>query len=310
MVSPVLSSDILVVRVNLINGQANQPGPRVNITGYVEAGLSSIQNVLTRSAFKTMEMQRPGTSLQSIPDGSSAMTVVRSIFVVHNLSQSSPVVGMLNTLSCSFSTVIDLAPFSTIIISGMTGSAQPTTSNLPLTSITNSSILANAEWSQTNGTLKIIVGANGIRGNFQLHQISFSLLNPGAGHAPPRIEMSVLQKLGRQDIPATLVSDARGGLFAPLAIADFVRRKISRISDYGPHPSGDYMRTSTIHVVLIASADLRPGGFITLSGLTGALGPTSVNLIGLSTLQVLSWSIVTGTLKLSIASKLKANTFC
>jgi len=73
--SQVVSSDVLVVSFELENGEANQqPGPEVNITGYVEAGLSNIQNTLTRSNFKSLTMSRPGTPLQSVQDGSAGGT--------------------------------------------------------------------------------------------------------------------------------------------------------------------------------------------------------------------------------------------
>lgn len=72
IISQVVSSDVLVVSFELHNGEDNQrPGPQVNITGYVEAGLSKIQKVFTRSNFMSLAMNRPGTPLQSIEDGSA-----------------------------------------------------------------------------------------------------------------------------------------------------------------------------------------------------------------------------------------------
>lgn len=72
IISQVVSSDVLVVSFELHNGEDNQrPGPQINITGYVEAGLSKIQNVFTRSNFMALAMSRPGTPLQSIEDGSA-----------------------------------------------------------------------------------------------------------------------------------------------------------------------------------------------------------------------------------------------
>ena len=165
------------------------------------------------------------------------MTIVRQMFVVHNLSQSTPVVSSVNKMRCFISTVISITPSAKITIFGMTGTAQTSTSELPIASSTNSSISAVGTWTQANGTLVVTVGAEGLEGKSRIHELSWELLNPAQGQAPPYIEISLKQQLGRQDIPATLLSsDSRGGVFKALAVADFLTRDISRISDYGPYP--------------------------------------------------------------------------
>jgi hypothetical protein len=237
------------------------------------------------------------------------MTIVRQIFVVHNLTHSTPVVNSVNKMKCSISTVISITSSAKITIFGMTGSAQASTSQLPITSSTNSSISSVGTWTQANGTLVVTVGTEGLEGNGQIHELSWELLNPALGQAPPHIQISLKQQLGRQDIPATvLTSDSRGGVFKALAVADFLTRDISRISDYGPHPSSDSIRTSTIQVTLIPATDLRVGGLVIIEGLTGTLGPSTVNLGAFSDLQVSSWELNVGKLTLQIAQVMSQNT--
>ena len=240
---------------------------------------------------------------------SAAMTIVRQMFVVHNLSQSTPVVSSVNKMRCFISTVISITPSAKITIFGMTGTAQTSTSELPIASSTNSSISAVGTWTQANGTLVVTVGAEGLEGKGRIHELSWELLNPAQGQAPPYIEISLKQQLGRQDIPVTLLSsDSRGGVFKALAVADFLTRDISRISDYGPYPSTDFIRTSTIQVTLVPATDLRVGGLVIIEGLTGALGPSSVNLGSFLDLQVSSWELSVGKLALQISRVLTQNT--
>ena len=319
VVDRVSAGTALVVQVNLVNGQANQqPGPAVSVQGFA-VGEANANVAPKQSNISARTMVHPGTELHSIVNGTAAMTIVRSEFVIHNVSHSSPVVDTNNTFDCFFSTVIDIEPGAHIIISGLTATAQPS-GGVVISSRTNAAVSTAARWTNTNGSLVVFVTnagggmkANGVLNSHagQVHHLSWKLTNPSTGQFPPNITIALQQKNGRQDIPPTpMTTDPRGGLFSALAVADMSKRRVSRVNTRGPHPSADTIRSTTIVIELTATARLHAGGSITVTGLTGAHGPADnqLNLISGSSseLSISTWSLAEGRLIFALSNDIMA----
>ena len=102
-------------------------------------------------------MDKPGTDLIGVTGGLDPLKTVVPTFTTKSIQQSSPLNGVLNTLTVTLVTDVDLAATSTVTIAGLTGTQTADAASLAITS-TEDLLGTTAGWTKDSGTLVLTVG--------------------------------------------------------------------------------------------------------------------------------------------------------
>ena len=99
-------------------------------------------------------------SLYGVVNGYNPLQVLRPVFTIKSIEQSTVFAGASNTITVSLRTNYRLASGSTVTIMGLTGSQTASSLSLPITSTYNQ-LGTSGEWEKESGTLKLMVSAQG-----------------------------------------------------------------------------------------------------------------------------------------------------
>ncbi len=95
--------------------------------------------------------------------GLNPLLTVVTTFTAESIEQSSPLNGVLNTLTITLTSDVDLAATSTVTIAGLTGTQTATSASLTITS--TSTLYGTAASWNIDGTLILTVGGTATTAN-------------------------------------------------------------------------------------------------------------------------------------------------
>jgi hypothetical protein len=205
--------------------------------------------------------------LYGVDSGKDPLTVLVPAWMSKSVGQSTPVAETTNTISVTLKLNYHMAAGSKITISGLTGSATASNSNLPISSSCNYGTTGN--WN-SDGTL-ILTAVSGGNSAGVACIVSLDLVN-GRNQTSPTVQISTtivddLQKtlfsLSEEDMDKD-TGDKQGvtGGATPLfiVIPKFTRKIIRQLN-----PLTDVL--NTLIVILSANCDFPTGSVVKISGL-------------------------------------------
>jgi len=136
-------------------------------------------------------MNKPGSRLYGVLNGSDPLTVVVPHFRVKSIRQSTTAYGELNAIVVTLLANYDLGVGSTVTVEGLTGSQTPDSQGLSVWS-TSDMLGTTGVWTNSTGTLVLSVTSGGFEAGTAC-EVTFTLTNSfTAQESPPvRIQASI-----------------------------------------------------------------------------------------------------------------------
>ena len=290
-------SDVVVTMV-VTNKATAQDAVSPTVTASIEAGTNDC--TITSSA-----MDKPGTDLIGVTGGLDPLKTVVPTFTTKSIQQSSPLNGVLNTLTITLVTDVDLAATSTVTIAGLTGTQTADAASLAITS-TSSLLGTTAGWTKDSGTLVLTVGGTATTAGSDV-VVTMVVTNTATAQdaVSPTVTAQISSALSDGSItssamvkPGTDLIGVTGGL-DPLktVVPTFTTKSIQQSS-----PLNGVLNTLTI--TLVTDVDLAATSTVTIAGLTGTQTADAASLAITSTSSLLGttagWTKDSGTLVLTV----------
>jgi hypothetical protein len=183
---------------------------------------------------------------------------LRNYFVTATIRQETTGASLNNTISVKFMTIGPLAQDTEIYIEGLRNSQ--TSSGIIELSGENASAFSLANWDNSSGTLRLVLGTEIIAE--ALYSFQFMIKNPARSQMSPVVSIAALDSHA-----STKAAMLKGeGAESPFLIVSFLENNISQ-STSAPRAN------NTITVVLSVTLEIPKGSTITLSGLQGTSTP-------------------------------------
>ena len=211
--------------------------------------------------------------VMGVANGATALLVVLPTFIT-SIGQTTLIPRSSNTLTITLSCNIQLTvpPATAITLFGLTGTATPSTAQLPITQNPSSvTFPSTAIWTESTGTLILNVTQTLTEGTQAT--VTFTVMNGAEPQLPPTV--SILSN-GEVAVPAAAVTPSTNSDLQPLYIVGFMTRIAAQST-----PSASAINTITVsfafnrHMAVSASpSDIYSNPSITISGLTNSQSPT------------------------------------
>ena len=211
--------------------------------------------------------------VRGVTDGATALLVVLPTFTT-SMGQTTIVPLNPNSLTITLAVNIQLTvpPATAITLSGLKGTATPSSAVLPITqNIGSATFLPTAYWTESSGTLILNVSTTLAQGTQVT--VTFAVTN---GYEPQNSPAVSITSYGEVAVPAAAVTPSANGDAQPLYIVGFTTRIAAQST-----PSSAALNTITVsfafnrHMSIAASSsDYYSNPSITISGLTNSLSPT------------------------------------
>ena len=253
-----------------------------------------------------------------ISGGLAPLKVVVPTFSKKTIQQSTPIPGARNVITVTLSANYHLADGSLITITGLSGSQTQSSTSFSVTSTAKDSstdrIGNTANWDNA-GSLVLTAQNGGIQSaDFELE---FTLENPGNSQSSPQVRIQASIFGGGSQIGSIAVANMTKVGTAVLGVPDGANPLRVVVPDFDVktiRQSNPASNTSNkITVTLDTNYDLGVGSTVTISGLTGTLGPSATNIsiathystkfFGTSA----AWNQTTGTIVLQAVSKMTSS---
>jgi hypothetical protein len=169
-------------RFNLTNPATNQSSPGVSI----KAGVRSVYGDFSPAA--SIAMDASDNTLLGLASGSKPLEVVVPAFEVRTVEQSSPLAGVINTITISIKANCDLPAGSIVTIQQLTGS-QTASSDALRIEAGNGGFAATGVW---NGSMSdpesLVLTSTGMQ-VASTYEARFNLTNPATNQSSPGVSI-------------------------------------------------------------------------------------------------------------------------
>eukprot|EP00961_Rhodomonas_salina_P021976 295708-Rhodomonas_salina.1 len=186
-----------VYRFNLTNPPKSQPAPNVSVSATIHAGSLDVPVSVRRG-----EVRRD--DLLSVVMGTEPLFVIEPNFTSYAVGRSTPFPLASNLISVTLQANCDIASYSYITISGLTGAAHPTSSTIAFASEPpNIFVEASASWDIGAGEVVFHVAptpTGGILANTTV-VVTFELQNGPIVDRAPSISVAAMIEAGLLDAP-------------------------------------------------------------------------------------------------------------
>ena len=229
-----------------------------NVTNPFEAQLPA-QVYISSSGVETTEVEIPGAQ------GIHAPLVVLVQMSTKFAWQSTPSANARNTITVTLASTYGMVfePDMQITIKGLTGSATPSATNVPISC--NETFPCAMDWDQTLGQAIITTSATISVGGLEPFILSFNVTNPAIHQESPAISIKIDRILS--DWTELDKSDDHGKIHAPLQIAGFT-------SVFLNQTTASQLAVNTLNLRFSLQTNLYSGTRILLSGLQGVTTPS------------------------------------
>jgi hypothetical protein len=295
---------VCTINFVLTNSATAQVSPPVNVSAAIEDGSEN-----SLGEIPPVPVDKMTQDLYGVLNGASLLLVVVPTFATRVIGQSTPVTASNNTLTMTIVANINLAPGSTITVSGLTGSQTVDKSTLTISS-SNGGFGSSGTWDQSSGALVLTAMSEGISAGAAC-LVNFSLHNPAHTQSSPPVSISAAIQSGggamigsvvwmAMDKPNTGIFGVHNGTNPLEVLLPAFTSKI--IAQSNPMAGAD----NTLFVTLATNYNLQAGSKVTISGLRGASTADSAALDVSTTGGSLgvsgSWTRDDGSLVLTAAS--------
>ena len=235
--------------------------------------------------------------------------VEAATFTTRNIGQSSCFPGATNTITVTMGTDVDLAQYSTVNISGLTGAIATGQITLldagddgEIAFAAHGTDVSEADWS--DGTLLLTVRGGGNLSAGTIYTIGFRISNPTSATSSPAVSIAAV---GSATIAPVAMRKSGSRLYGVVRGSDPLTVVVPLFSVKSIRQSTtSFGEVNAITVRLLANYDVGVGSTVTVEGLTGSKTPDSQSLSVSSTSDWLGtrgvWTQSTGTLALSVTS--------
>eukprot|EP00960_Hanusia_phi_P055432 762967-Hanusia_phi.AAC.1 len=224
--------------------------------------------------FDSQRIYNQNLTIFGVSNGGNVLEIVQPSFIQALITQSTPVAGVLNSLTLTLQMNCDLPAGSEITVSGLYGAS--TDNSSLLISSTPSDFQQSSIWSRANGTL-VIKSAGAY--SLTIYTITFNLTNGVIDQSSPPVYISCFFLLetcfsnsltfDMTKLHSPILGVANGT--DPLQILSPVF-SLGYIVQISPLPSS----TNALYVTLEANMNLEKGSIITLSNLIYASFPNTI----------------------------------
>ena len=170
----------------ITNPSGTSTSPTINIAASGSATIASTA------------MNKPGTSIFGVSNGADPLTVVVPAFSTKTIQQSTPVAGLVNTVSVTLVSNYNLATGSSVTIFGLRETSSLDENELQVIS-TDGKLGANGVWTQNSGRLVLSTASGGIVSG-TAYSVSFDLYNPDLAQSSPDVHIQAVISDGSSDI--------------------------------------------------------------------------------------------------------------